>query len=64
MLKNFKQKRIDEEAKKKEEPGSQTAEQRMKKDILRYQEDKIVNVEISFPDPDVVTELYISIMPA
>ncbi len=44
MLKNFKQKRIEEEAKKKDEPGSQTAEQRMKKDILRYQEDKIANV--------------------
>jgi hypothetical protein len=44
MLKNFKQKRIEEESKKKDDTGSQTAEQRMKKDILRYQEDKIANV--------------------
>lgn len=31
---------------------------------MRYQEDKIENVEITFPDPDKVTELHIIIMPA
>lgn len=41
MLKNFKSKRIVEEAKEADKADSPTAEQRMKKDMLRYQEDKI-----------------------
>jgi hypothetical protein len=35
----------------------------MKKDILRYEEDKIVNVEITFPNEGTVTEIHISILP-
>lgn len=36
----------------------------MMKDLQRYQEDKIPNVQITFPDESKVTELHISIMPA
>lgn len=36
----------------------------MMKDLQRYQEDKISNVEITFPDAAKVTELHIAIMPA
>jgi ubiquitin-protein ligase len=35
----------------------------MKKDILRYEEDKIANVEITFPNEGTVTEIHISILP-
>ena len=49
--------------KKNEHSGSQTAAERMNKDINRYKEDQISNVKIEFPDPDQVTSLNIVIIP-
>ena len=65
MLKGFKNKRVQEESKIDENNklNFKTAEQRMKNDIQQYNENRIENVQISFPQEGVVTELNIAIVP-
>jgi len=65
MLKNFKGKRveIEKEIETNNNTNLKTAEQRMKIDIQKYDENKIDNVTLSFPKEGCITELHIKIVP-
>lgn len=66
MLKNFKAKRVEVEQQMENTNSSnlKTAEQRMKIDIQKYDENKIENVVVSFPNEGNLTELYVKIIPS
>lgn len=65
MIKNFKQKRVEveKEIENKSSTNLKTVEQRMKIDIQKYEENRIENVAITFPNEGSITDLHIKIVP-
>lgn len=65
MLKNFKKIRVEteKEIESNNSTNLKTAEQRMKIDIQKYNENTIENVIISFPKEGCITELIIKVVP-